>query len=41
LKEDELSVLEKMSHQDLHLSLRNLAAPGDIAIGKTATWNVG
>jgi len=21
--------------------LRRLAAPGDIAIGKTATWNVG
>jgi len=39
--EEELSVLEKINPQDLHLSPRRLAAPGDIAIGKTASWNVG
>jgi len=39
--EEDMSVLEKIKHQDLHLSLRRLAEPGDIAIGKTATWNVG
>jgi len=36
-KEEKLSVLEKIKIQDLHLSLRRLAAPGDIGIGKTTT----
>jgi len=36
-----MSVFKKIKHQDLHLSLRRLAEPADIALGKTATWNVG
>jgi len=36
-----MSVFKKIKHQDLHLSPRRLAEPADIALGKTATWNVG